>query len=81
MTPQARQMDFFDRHVTHAIMEKYGLDDLAAIRSFLQSETYQMLLDRETLLYTFSPLVIFELWEAEKVTGDPRNSVYIREEC
>ncbi len=80
MTPQARQMDFFNRHVVRAIMEKYGMEELAAIRSFLKSETYQMLLDRETLLYTFSPLAIFDLWECEKVTGDPRNSVYIREE-
>jgi len=78
MMPDARMLDFFDRHVSQMIAEKYGLDEKQAIRAFLESETYRMLSDPETLIYTFSPLVVFDLWECEKVTGDPRQSQYIR---
>ena len=37
-----------------------------------------MLIDKETGVYKDSPLIIFDMWEAEKVTGNPRNSQYIR---
>ena len=29
-------------------------------------------------LWHFSPLAIFDLWESEQATGDPRNSLYLR---
>lgn len=74
----ARTLDFFDRQVTKAIAEKYGLNEISAIKSFIQSETYQMLSDPELELYKLSPRIIFDLWENEKVTGDPRNSLYLR---
>ncbi len=41
----ARTRDFFDRQVIYLIKAKYGIEDMKAIRSFLFSETYQMLLD------------------------------------
>lgn len=50
-----------------------------AVRSFIKSETYQMLLDVELDIYKMSPLIVFDMWESEKITGDPRNSQYIRE--
>ena len=53
---------------------------MKAIRSFLFSETYQMLLDPLTGVYTFSPQIVFEMWESEMITGNPRNSQYIRGE-
>lgn len=74
----ARTLDFFDRQVTQAIGEKYGLSEISAIKSFIQSETYQMLSDPELELYKLSPRIIFDLWENEKVTGNPRNSLYLR---
>ena len=49
-----------------------------AFNEFLQSESYQMLLDKTLEIYSMSPLVVFDMWESEKVTGNPRNSVYIR---
>ena len=78
MKPEVRTIDFFDRHVTAMIVEKYGLDDRTAFRAFLESETYQMLLDREQEVYTMSPRIVFDMWESERITGDPRNSQYIR---
>ena len=76
----ARTRDFFDRQVLAEIKAKYGFNELDAIRSFLLSETYQMLVDPQTEVYSFSPLLLFDMWESEMITGDPRNSRYIRED-
>ena len=76
----ARTRDFFDRQVPAEIKAKYGFNELDAIRSFLLSETYQMLVDPQTEVYSFSPLILFDMWESEMITGDPRNSRYIRED-
>ncbi|WP_439256763.1 hypothetical protein [Lonepinella sp. BR2271] len=78
MKVEARTLDFFDRHVTKLMIDKYGFAEMEAIRAFLQSETYQMLIDSELELYKLGPYALFDLWESEKITGDPRNSVYIR---
>lgn len=78
MSVEARTRDFFDRHVTKMIVDKYGYDERTALNAFLQSESYQMLLDKEQEVYCMSPLAVFDMWESEKVTGNPRNSVYIR---
>ena len=75
MKLSADRIIFFDKYVGKLIVEKYGLADKEAIRLFISSETYQMLLDTETELY-----VLFDMWENEKVTGEPRNSQYIRGE-
>jgi len=75
-----RTLDFMDRYVTKLIIEKYGFDEMKAIRSFLNSQTYEMLTNPELELYKLSPLIIFDLWENEQITGEPRNSIYIREE-
>ncbi len=75
----ARKIDFYDRQVTELIIEKYGMIDREAIREFIESETYQMLIDVESEVYMMSPHIIFDMWESEKITGDPRNSQYIRE--
>ncbi|UNU72560.1 hypothetical protein LU293_05405 [Moraxella nasovis] len=74
----ARTLDFFDRHVVQNIVQKYGLDELTAIKDFIGSQSYAMLQDPELELYRLSPLIIFDMWESEKITGDPRNSLYLR---
>jgi len=79
MTPDARTIDFYDRHVSQMIAEKYGFDEMKAIRAFLESETYRMLIDPELEICTLSPVAVFDMWECERVTGDPRSSQYIRE--
>jgi len=75
---EARTLDFFDRYVINLMIKKYGFSDLEAIRKFLESETYQMLIDPELELYKVSPHIIFDLWENERATGEPRNSLYLR---
>lgn len=74
----ARTLDFFDRQVVSDIIEKYGLDEIVAIKRFIQSETYQMLINPELELYKVSPKIIFDMWESEQITGNPRNSLYLR---
>lgn len=74
----ARTMDFFDRQVANQIIEKYSFGEMEAIRAFIESKTYQMLADPSYEIYKMSPLIVFEMWESEKITGDPRNSQYIR---
>lgn len=76
----ARTMNFFDKEVVSNIVQKYGMDEKKAISEFLSSETYRMLADPLTELYRQSPLIVFDMWESEKITGNPRNSVYIRTE-
>ena len=78
--PDARMLDYYDRHVSRMISEKYGLDERSAIRAFLESETYRMLITPELEIYALSPIIVFDMWENEKVSGDPRQSVYIRGE-
>ena len=80
MIPDARMIDFYDRHVSRMISEKYGLDERCAIRAFLESETYRILITPELEIYALSPFIVFDMWENEKVSGDPRQSVYIRGE-
>lgn len=74
----ARKRDFYDRQVVSRIVEKYGINEMEAIRSFVMSESYQMLIDSETEIYKMSPNIVFEMWESEQITGDPRNSQYVR---
>ena len=76
----ARTMDFFDRQVICMMVEKYGLSEKDALQSFLRSETYTMLADKELEIYKMSPRIVFDMWESEKVTGDARNSQYLRED-
>ena len=70
----------YDSEVIKFISEKYGFSEMESMRKFLYSETYEMLSDFELEMWEFSPLVILDMWENEKITGDPRNSVYIRGE-
>ena len=62
------------------IMEKYGMTEMEAAREFLMSETHRMLEDADMAMWEFSARAIFDMWEVEKITGNPRNSVHLRSE-
>ena len=57
-----------------------GISIMDALRICLASKTHEMLENDEMKLWYFSPLAVFDMWENEKVTGEPRNSQYIRGE-
>lgn len=72
--------DYYDREVIGRIVDKYGLSPMEATRSFLLSETHGMLEDADLGLWYFPAFSVFEMWEAERITGDPRNAACIRGE-
>lgn len=76
MSPEV--LDYYDEELVVRISEKYGLKQLDALRAFLSSETYKMLSDPDLSMWDFGPAAIFDMWENERVTGDPRNSLYLR---
>lgn len=71
-------LPFYDEKVTEMIMNKYGYGFIDALSKFLSSETYAMLIDVSLEMWDFSPFGIFDMWEVEQITGNPRNSLYIR---
>ena len=74
----AFSLDCYNKNVIKMIMEKYGMTEMEAAREFLMSETHRMLEDADMAMWEFSARVIFELWEVEKITGNPGNSVHLR---
>ena len=73
-------LDCYNKNVIKMIMEKYGLTEMEAAREFLMSETHRMLEDADMAMWEFSARAIFDMWEVQKITGNPRNSVYLRSE-
>ncbi len=72
--------DYYDRQVIESIIEKYNLNPMDAAKSFIMSKTHAMLEDEEYGLLSMPAYEVFDMWEAERITGDPRNSVYVRGE-
>lgn len=73
-------LNYYDKEVVNYINEKYNIPYMTAFIEFINSETYKMLEDEECAMYEFGSPAIFNLWEVERITGEPRNSVYIRSE-
>lgn len=73
-------LDYYNKCVIRRIIEKYDFNPMEATRSFLTSKTHAMLEDEECAMWEFSEQAIFDMWEVERITGNPRNSVYIRGE-
>lgn len=78
MRMDAEVLDYYDEEVVKLISEKYGFSQMEALRRFLDSETYLMLADAQMQMWDFGPAGIFDMWESEKITGNPRNSLYLR---
>jgi len=73
-------LDCYNKNVIKMIMEKYGLTEMEAAREFLMSETHRMLEDADMAMWEFSARAIFDMWEVEKITGNPRNLVHLSSE-
>ena len=71
-------LDYYDREVSQMICLKYGLSIMETYKKFMFSKTYEMLSNPELQMWDFSCFGIFDMWEAEQRTGDPRDSIYIR---
>ena len=71
-------IDYQDRQVIRRIIEKYDMKPMDAIRAFITSETHDLLENADLGLADLPSDALFDMWEVETVTGDPRNSIYIR---
>ena len=72
--------EYYDNEVVILIAEKYGLSQMDAFKAFASSKTHEMLENVDYGMTDFGAAAIFEIWECEKITGDPRKSLYIRGE-
>lgn len=68
----------FDPEVAEQIAKSRAIPLMDGLRLFLNSEMHEMLVDDSLKLWYFSPLVLYDMWENEIATGDPRNSLYLR---
>ena len=73
-------LEFYDTEVVKMMMEKYNMEYMEALVLFCTSKTHEMLENEDCGMTMFGAGGIFNIWECEKITGDPRNSVYIRGE-
>ena len=71
-------LKYYCTELTKMIAKKYGYSMMDSLRSFVHSATYKMLIDDSLEMWDFSPIGIFDMWENERITGDPRNSLYLR---
>lgn len=71
-------LNYYDKEVSLLISQKYGFSVMDSYKKFLNSETYAMLSNPELEMWDFSCAGIFDMWESEQTTGNPRNSIYIR---
>ena len=67
----------YANEVTERIMASTALSFMDALRKFIFSETYRMLVDDEMRMFDFAPVSIFDMWECEMQTGNPRTSLYL----
>ena len=73
-------LGFVEQYVVGEICRRHGLEPFDALQRFLNSETYRMVSNFELAMWEFSHPAIVSMWECEQITGDPRNSIYIRSE-
>lgn len=55
--------------VVSLICERQGVDEVAAVRMFLESRTYAALEDEETKVWHFSPETLYQMFVGEREAG------------
>ena len=55
--------------IVHLITENHACDEVTASNEFYNSKVYALLEQEDTKLWHFSPLTLFNLFDAEKKTG------------
>jgi len=68
---------YIDAEVAALIVQSRGIDSMEGLRLFLNSQTYALLCEDELDMLRFSPLAVYDMWDNEVRTGDPRNSLYV----
>ncbi len=71
---------FLDQYIVGELCRRFRMEPFDALQRFLKSETYRMVCDPELAMWEFPHHAILSMWECEQLTGNPRNSIYIRGE-
>ncbi|MCD8201997.1 MAG: hypothetical protein LUD47_08025 [Clostridia bacterium] len=71
-------VDFYTYEVVKMIVEKYNMNEMDAYLDFVKSETHALVENVDMGMTQFGAPAILDIWESEKITGDPRNSIYMR---
>ena len=71
-------VEYYDQEAVRMICEKYGMQPMEALRTVVCSKTHEMLENADMGMTDFGAGALFDMWECEQITGDPRRSVYIR---
>lgn len=64
---------YYDKELTKCIMKKYNKTEMEAFLDLIFSETYKMLADLNCGMWEYGYPDIFDMFVAEKETGNPRN--------
>lgn len=75
---RASILQTYDVEVSKMIDNRKNISEMDVFHLFASSEIHRMLEDVNLRMWYFSSLVIFDMWENEIETGDPRNSLYLR---
>ena len=75
---RASILQTYDVEVSKMIDNRKNISEMDVFHLFASSEIHRMLEDVNLRMWYFSPLAIFDMWENEIETGDPRNSLYLR---
>lgn len=61
-------IDYYNGEVVMMIAEKYALNQMDALKMFVDSKTHEMLENEDCGMTDFGAEALFEIWECEKVT-------------
>lgn len=71
-------LTYYVKELTKRIMKYFGYKEMDAYLELICSETYKMLADLNCGMWEYGIGDIFDMWIAEKVTGNPRNVLFLR---
>ena len=80
MRQDPETMDYYDYEIVKRAVSEYGMNAMEALRRFTGSQTHALLMDADCGLTALGAPAVFDIWVAEQLTGDPRNSINIRGE-
>lgn len=55
--------------IMELIVTRESLDENSALTSFYESKTYELLSDKNTEIWHYSPMTLYQMWKEEKEKG------------
>lgn len=70
-----------DKEVIEKRIKFFNMNEIDALKNFFDSETYRMCADVEKSMWDIGSSDIFDMWVVEKITGNPKNVNFMKNEC